>query len=123
MMAIFFIGIGTAAILTGMARSPIEIAIGLFFIGLFASIYHDRHCDACQGQKKVGRLGITACGAIWARRGGAIGYHVLYPRWRWRPDLFTWRWRAPGRRRIAAPKKENMMAAIAASPEARQAIG
>ena len=40
MMAIFFIGIGTASILTGMARNPLEIAIGLFFIGLFASIYH-----------------------------------------------------------------------------------
>ncbi|PPR22502.1 MAG: hypothetical protein CFH38_01158, partial [Alphaproteobacteria bacterium MarineAlpha10_Bin1] len=40
MMAIFFIGIGVASILTGLARSKTEIAIGLFFIGLFASIYH-----------------------------------------------------------------------------------
>src|SRR5690606_6962280 len=40
MMAIFFIGIGAASMVTGLARTPLEIGIGLFLIGLFASIYH-----------------------------------------------------------------------------------
>lgn len=40
MMVIFFIGIGAASILTGLASAPFGIAIGLFLIGVFASIYH-----------------------------------------------------------------------------------
>jgi MFS family permease len=40
MMVIFFIGIGASSILTGFARSNIEIAIGLTLIGVFAAIYH-----------------------------------------------------------------------------------
>ena len=40
MMTVFFIGVGIVSILTGMARSPLQIAIGLFVIGMFAAIYH-----------------------------------------------------------------------------------
>ncbi len=40
MMIVFFTGIGAAATLTGMAETPLQIGIGLFFIGVFASIYH-----------------------------------------------------------------------------------
>ena len=40
MMVIFFIGIGAASILTGLASGPLQVAIGLFLIGVFASIYH-----------------------------------------------------------------------------------
>lgn len=40
MMAIFFVGTGASAVLTGFARTPTEIMIGLGLIGLFASIYH-----------------------------------------------------------------------------------
>ncbi len=40
MMCVFFFGIGTAAILTGFASSPLEIGAGLFAIGMFAAIYH-----------------------------------------------------------------------------------
>src|SRR5262245_56573871 len=40
MMSVFFIGIGFASIATAFARSPLEIAIGLFVIGVFAAIYH-----------------------------------------------------------------------------------
>ncbi len=40
MMVVFFIGIGTASILTGFAQGPVSIAVGLLAIGLFASIYH-----------------------------------------------------------------------------------
>ncbi len=40
MITLFFIGIGAASVLTGLARTPLEIATGLFLIGVFASIYH-----------------------------------------------------------------------------------
>ena len=40
MMVVYFIGTGAAAVATGAARSPFEVALGLAAIGLFASIYH-----------------------------------------------------------------------------------
>ena len=40
MMVVFFVGIGLASILTGFASSPLQMAIGLFVIGMFAAIYH-----------------------------------------------------------------------------------
>jgi len=40
MMAVFFVGIGLASIATGMARTPFEVGLGLFVIGVFAAIYH-----------------------------------------------------------------------------------
>ena len=40
MMIIFFIGIGASSIATALASSPIELALGLFAIGVFAAIYH-----------------------------------------------------------------------------------
>lgn len=40
MMIIFFVGAGFAAIATGFARSPFEIGLGLFAVGVFAAIYH-----------------------------------------------------------------------------------
>jgi MFS family permease len=40
MMAVFFLGIGAATALTGLAPSPWLLAAGLTLIGLFGSIYH-----------------------------------------------------------------------------------
>ena len=40
MMIVFFIGIGASSIATALAGSPVEIALGLFAIGVFAAIYH-----------------------------------------------------------------------------------
>ena len=40
MMSVFFFGIGLASIATAFARTPIEIATGLFAVGVFAAIYH-----------------------------------------------------------------------------------
>lgn len=40
MMAVFFIGIGGAALLSGFASGPLALTLGLAGIGLFASIYH-----------------------------------------------------------------------------------
>ncbi len=40
MMTAFFFGIGTASILTGFATGPVQIALGLTLVGVFAAIYH-----------------------------------------------------------------------------------
>jgi MFS transporter, FSR family, fosmidomycin resistance protein len=40
MMVLFFVGTGAAAVLTGLSRNSLEIALGLALIGAFASIYH-----------------------------------------------------------------------------------
>jgi MFS family permease len=40
MMIVFFLGIGTSAMLTSLASTPLEIGAGLFLVGVFAAIYH-----------------------------------------------------------------------------------
>lgn len=40
MMCVFFVGIGLASVATGLSRTPLQIGIGLFVIGMFAAIYH-----------------------------------------------------------------------------------
>jgi MFS family permease len=40
MIVVFFIGIGLSSILTGLAQNPLQIAVGLTLIGVFAAIYH-----------------------------------------------------------------------------------
>lgn len=40
LMVIYFVGTGAASVLTGFARTPFEIGLGLAAIGLFAAIYH-----------------------------------------------------------------------------------
>jgi len=40
MIVIFYIGIGISSILSGLANTPLQIALGLTLIGIFAAIYH-----------------------------------------------------------------------------------
>ncbi len=40
MMVVFFLGTGGGAVLTGLATTPFEVALGLATIGFFGSIYH-----------------------------------------------------------------------------------
>ncbi|MEP4197041.1 MAG: MFS transporter [Aliishimia sp.] len=40
MMTVFFLGIGVSSILTGLAQTPFQLGLGLFFIGVFGAIYH-----------------------------------------------------------------------------------
>ena len=55
MITIFFIGIGVSAILTALADSPFEIALGLLAIGVFAAIYHPVGIAmVIQGRRKTG---------------------------------------------------------------------
>ena len=40
MMLVFFFGIGISAVATALAQSPLQMAFGLFAIGVFGAIYH-----------------------------------------------------------------------------------
>ena len=55
MITIFFIGIGVSSILTALAESPFEIALGLLAVGVFAAIYHPVGIAmVIQGRRKTG---------------------------------------------------------------------
>ena len=86
MIVIFFFGIGASSILTALAGSPIEIALGLAAIGLFAAIYHPVGLAlVIQGREKTGvplaingifgNLGV-ACAAL------LTGYFIDTAGWR-----------------------------------------
>lgn len=70
MITVFFIGIGLSAIATSFAQSPLQIAIGLAGIGLFASIYHPVGLAmVVQGGGRVGwRVGMNG---VWGNMGVA----------------------------------------------------
>ena len=55
MIVIFFLGIGASSILTALAGSPLEIALGLTAVGLFGAIYHPVGLAlVIQGRTKTG---------------------------------------------------------------------
>jgi MFS family permease len=64
MMILFFVGIGLAGMVTGLANSPWQIFLGLGCIGLFASIYHP--------------VGIAMLVKDQARTGRALGWNGLW---------------------------------------------
>ncbi|MBM3516888.1 MAG: MFS transporter [Alphaproteobacteria bacterium] len=86
MMAVFFLGTGAAAILTGLATGPWQLAGGLALIGLFASIYHPVgiawlvHNAATRGRA----LGINGVFGSVGTAGGAVVAGAL-------TDLLSWR--------------------------------
>ncbi len=96
MMVGFFIGIGFAAIATSTAETPIEIAIGLFAIGMFAAIYHPVGLAMiARGGKSMG-LDIAVNG-VWGNMGVAsaalmTGFLIDQVDWRaafWIPGAFS----------------------------------
>ena len=71
MMLVFFFGIGTASLLTGLARTPAEIAAGLTLIGVFGAIYHPVGIAMLvASQPRLGRtLGVNG---VWGNAGVAF---------------------------------------------------
>jgi MFS family permease len=68
MMMVFFIGVGLAAIATSMAHNPIEIAVGLFVVGVFAAIYHPVGLAmVARGTKNMGMD--IAVNGVWGNMG------------------------------------------------------
>lgn len=70
MIVVFFIGIGLSAVATSFATSPLEIAVGLAVLGVFAAIYHPVGIAmVIEGGGRVGwRLGING---VWGNMGVA----------------------------------------------------
>ena len=70
MIVVFFVGIGISAIATSFASSPLQIAIGLAALGVFAAIYHPVGIAmVIQGGGNVGwRLGVNG---VWGNMGVA----------------------------------------------------
>lgn len=87
MMAIFFLGIGAAAIATGFAQTRWQLALGLTAIGAFAAIYHPVGTAMLVSHaERVGRaIGING---VWGNLGVAFaalatGAVTQWLGWRW----------------------------------------
>ena len=64
MLAIQFLGLGVASMVTGLAHSAVQLAVGLGAIGLFASIYHP--------------VGIAVVIRYGKKRGRALGINGVF---------------------------------------------
>jgi FSR family fosmidomycin resistance protein-like MFS transporter len=86
LMALFLLGGGAACILTGLARGPLSLALGLTLIGLFASIYHPVALAWLVGaDDRPGRaLGINGVYGAAGTAGAALAAGML-------ADLIDWR--------------------------------
>ena len=71
MMLVFFFGIGAASLVTGLARTPAQIAVGLTLVGVFGAIYHPVGIAMLvASQPRVGRvLGVNG---VWGNAGVAF---------------------------------------------------
>jgi len=86
MLTIFFIGIGSAMVLTGLTQASWQIAITLTLVGMFAAIYHPVGLSmVTQGGGDIGRrLGVNG---VWGNMGVAasalsIGVFADFAGWR-----------------------------------------
>ena len=87
MMAVFFVGMGIASILAGLAQTPMQLLFSLAGIGLFAAIYHPigipwlvRNTDSKRGK-------ILAINGIFGSLGSAVagivaGFLIDLANWR-----------------------------------------
>jgi MFS family permease len=85
MMVMFFVGIGAASMLTGLAGSTLQIGLGLTLIGVFGAIYHPVGIAMLvSGRDKVGRvLGVNGVYgnfgvALAALLAGALAYWISW---------------------------------------------
>jgi MFS family permease len=93
MMALFFVGIGLASIATAYARSPLDIAIGLFILGVFAAIYHPVGLAmVVEGAAKSGTGMAIGINGVWGNLGvgsAALITGFLIDQTGWR-SAFVW---------------------------------
>jgi MFS family permease len=86
MMSVFFVGIGLSAIATAFARTPLEMAVGLLVVGMFAAIYHPVGLAiVVQKWKNTGMR--IAVNGVWGNLGVAsaaliTGYFIDHGGWR-----------------------------------------
>jgi MFS family permease len=86
MMILFFVGIGAAAILVSLTRSPLELALALALLGCFAAIYHPVGIPMLlQGSQRPGwTIGVNGfAGNIGVALAAVVtGYLVKHFGWR-----------------------------------------
>ena len=96
MMLVFFVGIGLTSIGASTAQSPLEIAIWLFAVGIFASIYHPVGLALiAKGGKNMGMD--IAVNGVWGNMGVGFaafitGLMIDYLGWRfafWIPGVLS----------------------------------
>ncbi len=86
MLTVFFFGIGSAAILTGLAQSLLQVGIGLSLIGVFASIYHP--VGIAMLIERTGKVGwLLGMNGVWGNMGVAgaplvTGFIIAQYDWR-----------------------------------------
>ena len=91
MMSVFYLGIGMSSVLTSLAETPLQIAIGLFAIGIFAAIYHPVGLAlVVQGRERTGVP--IAVNGIFGNMGVACavlitGFLIDHGGWR---SAFVW---------------------------------
>jgi MFS family permease len=142
MMAVFFIGIGLASIATSFATSPLQIAIWLFVLGVFAAIYHPVGLAmVVEGAAKAGTGMAIGINGVWGNLGvgsAALLTGIMIDQAGWRaafvwPGLvsialglayawYTWPQISAGRPAHAAPKPAAAAAAPARHSPGRQAL-
>lgn len=91
MIAVFFLGIGAASVATSFARSPLEVGIGLFVVGVFAAIYHPVGLALVAATRE--RMGMAiAINGVWGNLGVGsaallTGFFIDHGGWR---TAFVW---------------------------------
>jgi MFS family permease len=89
LMTIFFVGIGAASILVGLAQGPVTLTLGLGLLGLFASIYHPvgtalvvqsagRAGRALGINGVFGNLGVAAAGLVTGAIAEFLGWRAAF---------------------------------------------
>ena len=86
MMSVFFVGIGVASIATAFARTPFEVGLGLFVVGVFAAIYHPVGLAIVVEKWRNTGMRIAVNG-VWGNLGVAsaaliTGYFIDHGGWR-----------------------------------------
>lgn len=91
MMAVFFLGIGIGSMACAFARTPSEMALALFVVGMFAAIYHPVGLAlVVDGAKRTGMA--LAVNGIWGNvgvGGAALLTGLLIDATGWR-SAFLW---------------------------------
>ena len=86
MMLLFFFGMGAAALLVAVTRSPLQLALALALLGCFASIYHPVGIPMLlQGAKRPGwTIGVNGfAGNLGVALAAVVtGFLVKYVGWR-----------------------------------------
>ena len=91
MMVVFFVGIGLVSIATSYADTPFQVGLGLFFIGMFAAIYHPVGLAIVTMKWRNTGMRLAANG-VWGNLGVAsaaliTGYFIDHGGWRM---TFVW---------------------------------